>query len=104
MFKKKPKFPLPDLGDKSLGEMILEIEKRGLIGHFKDSSLFSSFNPKGEEISITRDYWIMAGTDPTPSYKHNLGTEKNIISSVDKSLALNDELCIFLKKKYMRKR
>lgn len=87
MFKKKPKFPLPDLGGKSLGEAILEIEKRGLMGHFKESFLFSSFDPKGEGISITRDYWIMAGTDPTLLYKYYLGTEKQIISSVDESLA-----------------
>lgn len=86
MFKKKPKFPLPDLGDMSFGEVIAELEKQGLMGHFSDVFLFSSFNGEGEGLCITRDFWSMAGTDPTQIYKRYLGNEKAEINTIEDSI------------------
>lgn len=86
MFGEKPKFPFPDLGDMSFGEVIAELEKQGLMGHFKDVFLFSSFSDAGEGLCITRDYWSMAGTDPTQIYKEHLGNEKTVINNIEDSI------------------
>ncbi|MCI9463158.1 MAG: hypothetical protein HFI48_04620 [Lachnospiraceae bacterium] len=98
MFRKKPKFPLPDLGDMSFGEVIAEIEKQGLMGHFSDLFLFSSFNGEEEGLCITRDFWSMAGTDPTEIYKRYLGNEKAEINTIEDSIVclkkVIDELTI----------
>lgn len=98
MFRKKPQFPLPDLGDMSFGEVIAEIEKQGLMGHFSDLFLFSSFNGEEEGLCITRDFWSMAGTDPTEIYKRYLGNEKAEINTIEDSIVclkkVIDELTI----------
>lgn len=86
MFRKKPKVPLPDFGDKPIGMWIMELEKKGLMGHFKENLLFSSFDSDGGGVCITRDYWIMAGTDPISTFKFYLGNEKKIINSIDEAL------------------
>lgn len=86
MFGKKPKFPFPDLGDMSFGEVIAELEKQGLMGHFSDVFLFSSFNGEGEGLCITRDFWSMAGTDPAQIYKRYLGNEKAEINTIEDSI------------------
>jgi len=86
MFRKKPKFPLPDLGNLSFGEAIAELEKKGLMGHFKDIFLCSAIDTNGEGLCVTRDYWSMAGTDPTLIYKKYLGNEKIEITSIEESI------------------
>ena len=70
----------------SFGEVIAEIEKQGLMGHFSDLFLFSSFNGEGEGLCITRDFWSMAGTDPTQIYKRYLGNEKAEINTIEDSI------------------
>jgi hypothetical protein len=100
MFKKKPKFPLPDLGDRSLGEIILELEKQGYMGHFKDNFLFSTFDKDGEGLCVTRDYWIMAGTDPTRIYREYLGSEKIVINSIGDSIVYLKEVIELLTAKF----
>ena len=68
MLRKKPKVPLPDFGDKPIGVWIMEQEKKGLLGHFKDNSLFFFDDYKGNKVYSTRDYWIVAGMDPIPVF------------------------------------
>lgn len=86
MLRKKPKLPLPDFGDKPIGVWIMEQEKKGMLGHFKDNSLFSFDDSKGNEVYSTRDYWIVAGMNPVPIFKKYLGDDKQKIKSIDESL------------------
>lgn len=95
MFGKKPKFPFPDLGDMSFGEVIAELEKQGLMGHFSDVFLFSSFNDEREGLCITRDFWSMAGTDPTQIYKKYLGNEKAEINTIEDSIVYLKKLLMY---------
>lgn len=53
MLRKKPKVPLPDFGDKPIGVWIMEQEKKGLFGHFKDNSLFFFDDSKGNRVYST---------------------------------------------------
>lgn len=86
MLRKKPMVPPPDFGDKPIGVWIMELEKRGLLGHFKDDSLFFFDDTKGNRVYSTRDYWIVAGMDPTPIFKKYLGNDEQKIESIDESL------------------
>lgn len=52
MFGKKPKFPFPDLGDMSFGEAIAELEKQGLMGHFKDIFCFPHSMRMGKDCVL----------------------------------------------------
>lgn len=86
MLRKKPKVPLPDFGKKPFGVWIMEQEKKGLLGHFKDNSLFFLDDSKGNRVYSTRDYWIVAGMDPIPIFKKYLGDDEQKIESIDESL------------------
>lgn len=86
MLRKKLKVLLPDFGDKPIGVWIMEQEKKGLLGHFKDSNLFFYDDPKGNKVYSTRDYWIVAGMDPIPIFKKYLGNDEQKIESIGESL------------------
>ena len=50
----------------------MEQEKKGVLGRFKDNSLFFFDDSKGNSVYSTRDYWIVAGMDPIPIFKKYL--------------------------------
>lgn len=86
MLRKRPKVSLSDFGDKPIGVWIMEQEKKGMLGHFRDNSLFYFNDSKGNGIYSTRDYWIVAGMDPIPIFKEYLGNDDHEIKSIDESL------------------
>lgn len=102
MFEKKPKVPFPELGDMSFGEMVAELEKRGLMGHFKDVFLCSSFDENGIGLCVTRDYWSMAGTDPTHVFKEYLGQSHLVIDSIEDSLVFLKRVIDLLTMKFQQ--
>jgi len=66
----------------SLGEIVQEVEKKGMLGHFKSlkQSVYSS--PEGGVFS-TRDFWCEAGVDQEKIFTSYFGVDSKEICEID---------------------
>lgn len=71
-----------DLGGKSFGEIIRDLETSGKLGHFKSSAPFHVKDSGGNMCFGTRDFWIEAGVNHVPLFIQYLGNADKQIDSI----------------------